>query len=235
MISSGQLTAVAFLPKAILFDWDNTLVDTWPCLLKAMNLTLIHMGHAPWTETEARVRISRSLRDSFPDLFAERWQEASDVFYASFKSSHLDMLAPLPGAEVLVRSLCDAGIWTGIVSNKTGDLLRMEVEHLGWSRMFNRIAGAGDAVSDKPDPAHVLLALQGSGLTPGQDDIWLVGDHAVDMQCAAAAGCSAFLLHRDPSLAGDFSRWPPQGIFENCVEFLDALRTLPVPSNGNRW
>ena len=32
-------------PKAVLFDWDNTLVDTWPCIGRATNITLETMGH----------------------------------------------------------------------------------------------------------------------------------------------------------------------------------------------
>ena len=46
------------LPRAILFDWDNTLVESWGVIHEAMNLTLDAMGHVPWTreETETRVR-----------------------------------------------------------------------------------------------------------------------------------------------------------------------------------
>ena len=32
------------LPQAALFDWDNTLVDTWPVIHEAMNTTLSAMG-----------------------------------------------------------------------------------------------------------------------------------------------------------------------------------------------
>lgn len=220
-------------PRAVLFDWDNTLVDTWPCILKAMNMTLVHMEHDAWTREEGMTRISRSLRESFPGLFGERWREAESVFYESFRSCHLDMLTPLPHAEALVRHICGMGVWVGIVSNKTGDLLRIEVEHLGWEGLFHRVAGAGDAKADKPHIEHILHALQGSGLKPGQD-VWFVGDHAVDMQCATEAGCTPFLLHHQGPLAGNLLSWAPRGIYGSCGEFLDALRTLAVPSDENR-
>ena len=65
-------------PQAILLDWDNTLVDTWPCIGKAANITLEAMGHDPWTEAEIRERIAGSLRDTFPRIYGERWEEARD-------------------------------------------------------------------------------------------------------------------------------------------------------------
>jgi phosphoglycolate phosphatase len=35
------------LPRAILFDWDNTLVDTWPTILDALNTTFEAFHMAP--------------------------------------------------------------------------------------------------------------------------------------------------------------------------------------------
>jgi phosphoglycolate phosphatase len=36
-------------PKAILFDWDNTLADTWPTIHQAMSETFAAMGQEPWS------------------------------------------------------------------------------------------------------------------------------------------------------------------------------------------
>ena len=36
------------LPKAIIFDWDSTLIDNWQSIANALNATLIEMGKAPW-------------------------------------------------------------------------------------------------------------------------------------------------------------------------------------------
>ena len=37
----------AILPRAILFDWDNTLVDSWPTILDALNTTFEAFHMAP--------------------------------------------------------------------------------------------------------------------------------------------------------------------------------------------
>lgn len=118
-------------PKAILFDWDNTLVDTWPCIGRATNITLEAMGHKPWSPEEVRVRVAGSLRDAFPKIYGERWEEARDIYYKAFAAVHLDMLTALPGAEEMLREAARAGIFLGVVSNKTGKYLRAEADHLG--------------------------------------------------------------------------------------------------------
>jgi phosphoglycolate phosphatase len=71
-------------PRAVLFDWDNTLVDNWATITEAFNATLTAMGHRPWTIEETRARVRASLRDSFPKLFGERWEEAKRIYIDTF-------------------------------------------------------------------------------------------------------------------------------------------------------
>jgi phosphoglycolate phosphatase len=195
------------LPRAVLFDWDNTLVDNWPTIHDALNATFAAMGHPLWTLAETRERVRASLRDSFPVLFGDRWEAARDVFYASFEARHLETLVPLPGAEALLNALRRRGVYLGVVSNKTGRYLRKEAAALGWERYLGRLVGAQDAARDKPDRAAVDLALTDTGLAAGPA-VWLVGDTAMDMRCAHAAGCTGVLV--GAAVPGDdFSTAPP--------------------------
>jgi phosphoglycolate phosphatase len=173
-------------PKAILFDWDNTLVDNWGAIHAAINLTLVAMDHRPWTLAETRRNVARSLRDSFPTLFGERWTEARDIFYKSFESVHLKELKPLPGAGTMLEACKRHGIYLGVVSNKTGRYLRSEADQLGWTGHFGRLVGATDARADKPAIDPVDLALGASGVARGPE-VWFVGDGAIDLECAANA------------------------------------------------
>ena len=219
-------------PRAVLFDWDNTLVDSWETLRVAINAALVAFGQTPWTIAQTRQRVRRSLRDSFPELFGEDWQRARDVFYRTFEAEHLKTVTALPGAAALVAALA-ADLPLGVVSNKHGELLRREVVHLGWSGHFRSLVGAADAPRDKPDRAPVdkaLAVLAGSGIEPPPNqDVWFVGDTALDMQTAHAAGCIPVLFGAGHGEEAALAAYPP--LFR--VETLDDLgriwRGLQLP------
>lgn len=222
--SIGQALILA-RPRALLFDWDSTLVNNWKSIEEALNTTLVAMNHPPWTAEETRARVRESMRESFPRLFGERWEKARRIFYDTIRARHLVNLEPLPGVEELLTDLAEAGLYLGVVSNKTGEFLRREVGHLGWDRYFKRVVGAGDAVRDKPDPAPVSLALAGSGIEPGHK-VWLVGDTALDMVCAQNAGCISILMAGQGHGMDDFSTAPPTWTVSNCFELRSLVRRL---------
>jgi phosphoglycolate phosphatase len=202
-------------PSAIVFDWDNTLVDTWPTIHEALSVTLAAMGHEPWSYDETKARVRQSLRDSFPVLFGDRWTEARDVFYDAFERNHIERLAPLPGAEELLAALSATGMNMAVLSNKTGRYLRDEAEHLGWTGNFAALVGAGDADQDKPAHQALELALGPFDCKAGPE-VWIVGDSGIDMEAAHRTGCVAVLLHRDDHDAEEFLDWPPELVFNSC-------------------
>lgn len=146
-------------PHAILFDWDNTLVDSWDCIQAAYNGTFRHFGMREWSRAEIERNVAKSLKDSFPDMFGENWIEARDVFTRTFEAIHLDYLRPLPGIEDMLRRLHQEGLYLAVVSNKRGTFLRTEARALGWDIWFGALVGASDAAADKPAVDPVTLAL----------------------------------------------------------------------------
>jgi phosphoglycolate phosphatase len=211
-------------PRAIIFDWDNTLVDSWATIHDALNFLMAAMERPPWTIDETRERVRLSLRDAFPAIFGERWEEARRIYMDRFRAIHLERLTPLPRREAMLRALAADGHYLAVVSNKTGTVLRSEAAHLGWSELFGAIIGAGDAHTDKPHSAPVELALQPSGITPGPD-VWFVGDTAVDMECALASGCVPVLLGSD-EITPEFSDFPPALAISDDTGLFRALRGL---------
>ena len=217
-------------PQAILFDWDNTLVDTWATIHEALNFLMRAMDRPEWSLADTREKVRLSLREAFPLHFGERWEEARDIYLERFRAIHLERLTPLPGRETLLRNLAGQGIYLAVVSNKTGDLLRREVARLGWTELFGNIVGAGDAPLDKPacDPVHLALAPSG---VPAGDEVWFVGDTAVDMQCAGNSGCIAVFLG-DPGpaeeFAREFARFAPRLCFADEASLFRSLEGLRI-------
>ena len=212
----------------MLFDWDNTLVDSWATIHEALNYLMRAMGVAEWSLADTKEKVRLSLREAFPIYFGERWEEARDIYLARFREIHLERLRPLPGREAMLRTLAGQGIYLGVVSNKTGELLRREVARLGWSELFGSIVGAGDAMVDKPSHEPVHLALQPSGLIAGEE-VWFVGDTAIDMECARNSGCIGVLLAEALSPeahAREFARFAPHLSFSDEARLFHTLQGL---------
>lgn len=180
------------IPKAVIFDWDNTLVNTWPVIHGALFRTFEQYGLEPWTLEETKSRVAHSLRDSFPKLFGEGWEEAGKAYQAHYIANHLAELEVLAEAEDVLRYLKEKGVYIALVSNKRGPTLRKEVAHLGWEGYFSAAVGSGDVAHDKPHPAPVFAALEGSGVEPAAD-VWFVGDTHVDLEIARNTGCTPVL------------------------------------------
>lgn len=180
-------------PRAVVFDWDGTLVDSWRAIHGAIEASFPKMGHEPWTLEETKRRVRHSMRNAFPQLFGERWQEAARLFYEAYARLHVEATHALPGAEDLLRTLDEAGVYLAVLSNKNGHYMRLEAATLGWERYFVRLVGATDALEDKPSAVAFRLALEQSGVEPGSA-VWMVGDAAIDLECARNAGSIGVLV-----------------------------------------
>ena len=80
----------------------------------------------------------------------------------------------------------------------------------------------------------VLLALEGSGIAPG-DSVWFVGDTDIDMTCAAQTGCVPVLLRADPPGDGEFGGHRPRHYVPSCLALANLLDDRPDerPATGS--
>ncbi|MDB5396850.1 MAG: HAD-superfamily hydrolase, subfamily [Rhodospirillales bacterium] len=207
----------------MLFDWDNTLVENWRTIRAALNAALADAGLPPMEMEQVMFQARHSAQDIFPKLFGDGWRHARTIFYDHFAQKHLAGLSIMPGAEELLDVLRERGVILAVVSNKKGDLLRREIDFLGWTARFAGIVGAQDASADKPDPAPVHLALDAAGLL-ASGDIWLVGDTDIDMRTAVAAGCYPVLVGLGPSDPALLEGAQPALRCHNCDDLAGFVR-----------
>ncbi len=180
-------------PRAIIFDWDNTLIDNWVSIAAALNDTFQKFGHEAWALDEVKKRCARPSKEVFPEWFGDNWQRAYEFFYGRFDEIHADGLHAMPGAEALLRWLQEKKIPMFVLSSKRGDYLRKQVSALGWDGLFSATVGSQDAPRDKPSRESVEFTLGAKKLAPNTD-VWFVGDGAIDMQCAQNSGCTPVFL-----------------------------------------
>lgn len=180
-------------PDAVIFDWDNTLVDTWPIIYGALVKTFESFNMEPWPLERVKSNVKKSMRDAFPEVFGEEWTRAADIYQSAYRESALANLNPLDGSEALLQAFQKLDVPMFVVSNKKGDNLRAELDHLGWNHYFKHAVGAGDAKKDKPNPEPVWHALKPHGFE-NASNIWFIGDSDVDLECAGKTGCIPILF-----------------------------------------
>lgn len=217
------------LPAAVIFDWDNTLIDTFPLLKEANNLVRRMLGYPEWDDAEARSHIRLTAKDSYPALYGDRWREAERLFYDHVAAHHLQSLKVMSGAEDLLRILSSAGVPLGVLSNKRGDILRREVSHLGWQVYFGVVYGpddVGNIGKPKPDGLYAVMRVLGVEKVQG-GDCWYVGDTENDMATARAAGVvPVFIENHSMSKKEDIAAQKPAFAFTSCLECAEYLGLL---------
>ncbi len=180
-------------PQVVIFDWDNTLINSWNKLHSAVSTTMKQLGMDPWTIEQVKSRMHKSSREFFPEVFKDKWEQARDIYYKSYNDNSGSRVTPLESAEDTLDMLKASGVKMAIISNKTGQYLRSEIESLGWSKYFDSILGAYDLDEDKPSPKPVYHTLEKLGCEVG-GHTWFVGDTIVDVECAVNSGCYPILF-----------------------------------------
>lgn len=213
--------------KAVFFDWDGTLVDSLPLLFASHNYVRGKLGVPLWTPEEYKEAIVYSTRELYPKLYGERAEEAQEMLYAYIKDNHLAELRLLDGSDDLVSFLSARCVPMGVVSNKRHDILRREVEYLGWDKYFRIYNGAGVARLDKPsgEPLRHALLEHGDGLTPS--DIVYVGDTESDLGCASDAGAAmVFIRHGKMECAPLLERYSPDYVVDTVPQLKESLMEI---------
>jgi phosphoglycolate phosphatase len=210
-------------PKAVLFDWDNTLVDSLPTTLHAINAVMEHYGRPLVTMERLQKGPGKALRETFPIMFGDDWETAADIYYKAYNEVHMDLIQPHPHAQDLLDYLYQQKMFLGVVSNKHGDNLRLEVANLGWEKYFREIVGSKDTEQDKPShvPVELALAMLPEGLGP---HIWFIGDSLVDMATAKNSSLTGIFINSDENIARVKEVHPELISFSNLMELLNFVK-----------
>ena len=72
-------------PQAVLFDWDNTLVDGWAAIEAGLNAAFGTFGLPLWDRSQVLANVRRSLKESFPEIFGAEWEKAREIFVGSVR------------------------------------------------------------------------------------------------------------------------------------------------------
>ena len=184
----------------IAFDLDGTLVDTAPDLIGTLNILLGEEGlpalaleeARPFIGRGARWLIERGFQAAGQTLHPARTQVLFDRFIAHYREHIADQSRPFPGCEAALDALKAQGAKLAVCTNKRTDLSVTLLQTLGLVDRFDAIVGADAAPAIKPDPRHLMAAVNAVG---GEAErTILVGDAATDVGAARGAGAGLILV-----------------------------------------
>ncbi|AIL65224.1 phosphoglycolate phosphatase [Rickettsiales bacterium Ac37b] len=215
-------------PKAIIFDFDETLVST----LRFINDAFTKVYETTQGKYGTKEELDQKLRGpsfdiTFQETFKDEYEYYKKVFlekyYNAFENTQIEEIFK-PGAQELIDFLSKQNVPLILTSNKPFEYLDKEVKLLKVNQFFKFIIGAEDFNKIKPDPYMAFKALNNCGITYKEGafnrDIWLIGNHKFDLECAKNIPCTAIYYgnHVPTDYAVDC-------IYENHTQFKNYIET----------
>ena len=181
--------------RAIIFDLDGTLLNTLDDIADSVNQMLGDKGLPMHTVDAYRFFIGNGWRMLVTRALPEnkRSDERIDACVVRSRKIYHEnwncKTRAYAGIADLMDRLQERGIPLAVLSNKPHDFaLRYAHAYLGqWK--FEAILGYSDRFPPKPDPTAALEIAERVGVPPAH--FLFVGDSAVDMRTAHAAGMHA--------------------------------------------
>ena len=180
---------------AVIFDLDGTLADTLHDIADAMDRVLAQAGFAPLGREAYRALIGHGLQNLVTQALPPQARSAEQVsrclasMVADYGAHCLVETRLYEGVPRVLGELRGRGLKLAVLSNKAEQLTRRIVDGLAGTHAFDLVLGARPGVPLKPDPAAALRAAALLGVAP--EAVAFVGDSAVDMRTAVAAGMRA--------------------------------------------
>ncbi|GAA2515584.1 HAD-IA family hydrolase [Rarobacter incanus] len=185
----------------VIWDMGGTLIDTYPEVDRALAAAV--WGTAPTAQQLRHVQALRtvSIAHAIDALSAEYAvpPQTLQQAYRDLKARWQTHPAPLmPCARDLLTAVSASGGLNLVATHRDRASATALLDALGIR--VDDLVCAPDGLARKPDPAMNLMLLSRHHLAPR--DVVCIGDRAIDMQAAAAAGLRGILLDQDAAANG---------------------------------
>ena len=180
--------------KAVLFDFDGTLMNTTPIIVRSWNHTTRTLLGRELPMEELAQTFGEPILETCKKLFPDEDPEAAAKIYRDYQNSEKDlMIYMMDGMADLVRGLKARGILTGVVTSRYWKTSPKHLYDFPVQDDFDVFIGGEDSHAHKPDPEPVLMALEKLGAEPAE--ALLIGDTGFDILCGHNAGVDVVLVN----------------------------------------
>lgn len=239
---------MARLPKAILFDLDDTIISAGSRRLIFLALAEeFAAALAPLAPTEAaarleahaavfwddperhrhwRMNLAEGRRAMITEAFAEMAAEAPGATPEVAEAFAMRLHAAreenrlFPSAIETLEAIRAAGVKMALVTNGSADMQRAKIAQFDLARLFDHVQIEGEAGFGKPEERAYLHAMQALGVGPAET--WMVGDN-LEWEIAAPQRLGIFAIWHDHLGQGlpPGSPYRPDRIIQAISELLD--------------
>lgn len=179
--------------RAVLFDFDGTLADSFAAITASTNHVRGLYGLPALPEAEVRRYVGLGLDNLMRELVPNAPPaDAVAAYRAHHPSVMLTGTVLMPGVADTVPELGRRGLKLGVCSNKRVEFTKRLVVALGLGDSFAAVLGPDDVGVPKPDPAMLIEAAR--RLEVSARETIYVGDMAVDVEAGHAAGMETWLV-----------------------------------------
>jgi HAD superfamily hydrolase (TIGR01509 family) len=214
-----------FPARAVLFDWDGTLLNSYAADTRAYLAMFRALGIDWGLEELARhyspnwYRVYRAAR-----ITRARWDEADRLWALAYRRENPDLL---PGARRIVQAL-KREFLLALVTSGNRRRVRRQLREFKLADSFSVCVCGEDAPLKKPHPAPLQLALERLRMEP--EECVYVGDTPEDVEMARRAGVRPIGILGPFPTARRLRAARPDAILHSIRELPRHLRSLKEKS-----
>ena len=209
--------------KAVLFDFDGTIMDTNTIILKSWKHTFnTVLGRDPVHE-EIVATFGEPLEVTMRKLFPDRDTHEMVETYRNYQRHiYRDDITMFPGMKETILELQKRGYKVAIVTSRLWYSTRTGLYKFDIADCFDAVVSAEDTTIHKPDPTPCLLCLEKLGVSP--EEALMVGDSKFDILCARNAGVASCLVSWSISVGDELrEELAPEYYITEASQLLDIV------------
>jgi HAD superfamily hydrolase (TIGR01549 family) len=173
----------------IIWDFDGTLFDTYPCLSQSLQKALKDLGvTAPIEEILSFQMISQSHAITHYQTVYALGNELKELFDRYQQEAGFGAVKPFPGIEALCKEIIRSGRWNYLYTHRGSSAIDA-IQHYGMASCFKDFITKESGFPRKPSP-DALLSLTEKHQMDKKKAI-MIGDRDIDILAAKNAGIMA--------------------------------------------
>ncbi|KKT87331.1 MAG: hypothetical protein A2119_01845 [Candidatus Colwellbacteria bacterium GWA2_46_10] len=207
------------MKKVIIFDYDDTIVDTFSSIYDVDLQVAERLGLRRVTKEEMASLWGIPYRERIKRLHPDTdFEEHERIHFEIYDHS---TTKPFEGAVGTLAYLKSKGYRLGIISSRRYKSLVGNLEYYHLSSFFECVQGEESLEYVKPDPRVFDVAIKYFG--GNQGEMVYVGDHLNDFEAATKSGLDFIAITTGVHTKEDFQRAGCKKIIESLSELRNIL------------